>query len=244
MSNEVAKVEGNPYLPMIKMIVEQKGDLAQLEKFMDLTERWDKEQARKAFINAMNNFKQNPPEILKDKDVSFDDGKTVKYTYADLSQVNNKIGEALSTEGLSHRWEVETKEKSISVTCIITHILGHSERVTMEGPVDTSGGKNSIQAVGSTTHYLQRYTLLSATGCAVKGGDDDGKASTNLQNRLTDVQQAELCKKIQDCKTNGELKEAYSYAIGQADILKDKESQLMFVGEKDKKLKELNPVKK
>lgn len=44
----------------------------------------------------------------------------------------------------------------------------------MRASPDNSGSKNAIQAVGSTVTYLQRYTLLAATGLAAAGQDDDG----------------------------------------------------------------------
>jgi hypothetical protein len=54
--------------------------------------------------------------------------------------------------------------------------MGHSELTKMTAPSDTSGQKNSIQAIASTITYLQRYTLLAATGLTTKDmPDDDGK---------------------------------------------------------------------
>ena len=47
----------------------------------------------------------------------------------------------------------------------------------MYGTPDNSGSKNSIQAIGSTTTYLQRYTLFSILGLAA-GEDDDGSAAS------------------------------------------------------------------
>src|SRR5437660_174203 len=63
---------------------------------------------------------------------------------------------------------------TIRVTCILTHVQGHSEQVSMSAQPDTSGSKNSIQAIGSTASYLQRYTLFAATGLAPKDADTDG----------------------------------------------------------------------
>jgi hypothetical protein len=45
----------------------------------------------------------------------------------------------------------------------------------MSAPDDQSGGKNAIQARGSTVTYLQRYTLLSAFGLVAADEDDDGR---------------------------------------------------------------------
>ena len=56
---------------------------------------------------------------------------------------------------IRERWNVEqTKEGRIAVTCILMHVLGHSESVRMESAADQSGGKNNIQAIGSATHTI------------------------------------------------------------------------------------------
>ena len=54
--------------------------------------------------------------------------------------------------------------------------MGHSESTTLEAAADQSGGKNAIQAIGSTVTYLERYTLLALTGLATHE-DDDGAGS-------------------------------------------------------------------
>lgn len=163
-------------MTMLQMAVQQGADLDKLQKLMDLQERWEKNEARKAFTEALGAFKANPPELTKNKQVGFDTSKgRTEYRHATLDEVSLKIGQALSTHGLSHRWDVKQTDGRVVVTCFITHRMGHSESVTMEGSPDTSGTKNSIQAIASTVTYLQRYTLLSATGMAVKDQDDDGR---------------------------------------------------------------------
>jgi len=45
---------------------------------------------------------------------------------------------------------------------------------------DMSGGKNAIQAVISAKSYLERHTLLAATGLTTKDiEDDDGRGASN-----------------------------------------------------------------
>lgn len=149
-------------------------DVAKLAALLDVKERWEASEARKAYVTALAAFKQNPPRIVKDKAVSFGVGKT-SYMHATLDNASELIGAALSAHGLSHRWNVEQMEGgTIRVTCILTHVQGHSEQVSMSAQPDTSGSKNSIQAIGSTTSYLQRYTLFAATGLAPKDADTDG----------------------------------------------------------------------
>src|SRR3990172_2172625 len=161
-------------MEMLQIAVQQGADLDKLQKLMDLQERWEKNEARKAYVSAMNEFKENPPDVYKTKHVKF--GNT-EYDHALLSNAVEIIGSEMSKYGLSFRWDCEQIEGGmIRVTCIITHVQGHSERVALQAGADSSGSKNSIQALGSTVSYLQRYTLFAATGLAAKGLDDDGQS--------------------------------------------------------------------
>jgi hypothetical protein len=157
---------------MLQVAVQRGATLDELRQLMDLEDRWRKTEAHKAFVVALNAFKANPPEVLKSAAVAF--GQT-SYKHAALDKASEIIGAALAKHDLSHRWNVEQADGKIKVTCILTHCLGHSESVAMEATPDTSGSKNSIQAIGSTVSYLQRYTLFSASGIAPKNVDDDGR---------------------------------------------------------------------
>lgn len=168
-------------MQMLQIAVERGADLDMLSKLMDLQERWEAGEARKAFVLALNAFKADPPTITKNKHVAFESERTKKmteYDHATLDQVCRAVAGKLSEHGLSHSWDIEQPDGGmIAVTCVLTHALGHSERVTLKAGRDESGGKNNIQAVASTVSYLQRYTLLSATGLATTDGDDDGRRS-------------------------------------------------------------------
>lgn len=67
-------------------------------------------------------------------------------------------------------------EGRITVTGVLSHEQGHSEETTMTLPLDTSGSKNNVQAVGSSTSYGKRYTASLLLNLRTKGEDDDGKA--------------------------------------------------------------------
>ncbi len=164
---------------MLQIAVERGSDIDQLTKLMDLQERWEANEARKAFVAAKAAFKAEAPNVLKNKSVGFTSRRTntdTNYDYATLDNVADTISPLLAEQGLSYSWETDQIEGGvIKVTCVLSHILGHSERVTLQAPPDATGNKNSIQQIGSTVTFLQRYTLLSATGIATKGQDNDGQ---------------------------------------------------------------------
>jgi chromosome segregation and condensation protein ScpB len=159
---------------MIRIAVSSGADLEKLAKLLDLQERWEANEARKAYHKAMSEFKSNPIKIEKDKKVNYKtDRGSVAYSHATLANVVEKITIELSKYGLSASWKTK-QEGKISVTCKITHSLGHSEETTLQADADTSGSKNQIQALGSAITYLERYTLLAALGLATSDMDDDG----------------------------------------------------------------------
>lgn len=162
---------------LLEIALNQGADLDRLERLMALQERWEANEARREFVEAMAGFKQEPLDIFKRKQVGYTtkDGDFVGYKHAELSDVASVVVPAMARHNLSHRWDVKQENNRIIVTCIVTHKRGHSETVTLDGAPDNSGKKNAIQQVASTVTYLQRYTLLLATGLAAKDQvDDDG----------------------------------------------------------------------
>lgn len=165
-----------------------------ISKMMDLQERNERREAEKAYIAAMAAFKAESPKIMKDKNVSYgsrNGGGDTAYSHASLGNVTSTVNPVLAAHGLSASWEIDQDGSSITVTCKITHKLGHSESTSVTGAADNSGKKNSIQAVGSTISYFQRYTLLSILGLATHDQDDDGAGSQPVET-LSDEQVSEI----------------------------------------------------
>lgn len=145
-----------------------------IEKMMDLQERFEKNEARKAYVVAITKFKADPPQIYKDKVNS-----QFKSKYSSIDALVNPSIPHLSKYGLSHSWTYDTTGEILSVTCILTHELGHSDSVTMSAPPDTSGAKNPLQERKSTLTYLKISTFEGVTGLVSKEGnlDDDGNGA-------------------------------------------------------------------
>ena len=156
-------------------------DVEKLNSLLEVKERWEKEEARKAFVAALAEFKQNPPHLVKDRQVDFTTNKGhTSYKYPSLGEVSARITVGLAEQGFSHSWAIAQEEGAVTVTCKLTHRLGHSESVEVTGPRDNSGNKNSIQQIGSSISYLERYSLMAITGLAAhdEDGDDDGRATS------------------------------------------------------------------
>lgn len=198
MSNDKAVLTVHENAPIVAidyvaMAIEKGADLATIEKFMDLQERNNAYEAKKQFVTAMSAFKSVNLKINKDSKVSFG---TTEYSHASLGNVTNVIGQELAKHGLSFNWKTKQHEGGlIEVMCSITHVMGHSETTSLQASPDQSGGKNNIQAVGSTVTYLERYTLLALTGCATSEQDSDAMPAVEL---ITEDQANELYGLVSD----------------------------------------------
>lgn len=169
-----------------------------LERLMALQERWEANQARKDFDAAMAAAKAEIGPVSKARSVDFTTNKgRTNYQYEDLAGIMAHVQPALSKHGLSVRYNTKSDpNEPISVTCIISHRGGHSEHNTLMAGRDESGNKNSIQAIGSTVTYLQRYTLKAALGLAATVDDDGGSADAG--EAISDEQRDELAIKAEE----------------------------------------------
>ena len=164
---------------LIQQGLASNASIEQMQQFFDLQLRWEENEAKKAFNAAVAGFKEESVRIFKTKEVGFTnkDGTFTGYKHASLGNIVKIITPVLSRHGLSHRWDVVQDGASITVTCTLTHSMGHSVSVSMIAGKDDSGKKNAIQQIASAVTYLQRYTVLAVTGLAVEDQDDDGKAA-------------------------------------------------------------------
>lgn len=161
---------------LLRIAVESGADLDRLERLMALQERWESAEALKAYNAAFAAFKNEAVRIIRDKLISA--GPLNGKRYASLASVIDSITPALTAHGLSASWRLTKDEPGwLEVTCVLKHIGGHSEAVSMGGPPDAGGAKNAIQARASTVSYLERYTLKAICGVSESDDDDDGNSA-------------------------------------------------------------------
>lgn len=170
-SNIVTMGGVTQYQKLMEIAISSNADVDKLEKLMDLQDRWESKEAKKSFTRAMASFQSQCPTIKKVKNGH-------NYKYAPMCDVIEQVKVLEAECGLSHRFEQDTKGQAIAITCVISHIDGHSERLRLEAEADTSGSKNAVQAIGSTITYLQRYSYLGAFGIATADEDMDGRIPT------------------------------------------------------------------
>ena len=176
---------------MLAAAVEGGASMEVLEKLMGLQERWQRNLARQDFEAAIADAKAEIKPIPKNRKVGFDakaGGRSTNYDYEDLGGIALAVDPILAKHGLSYRYRSSQEGPKLTVTCVVSHREGYSEETTLSVGNDTTGNKNSIQAVGSAATYLQRYTLKLALGLAASK-DDDGNTSDTTDSGTISCEQ-------------------------------------------------------
>lgn len=238
-TNGHALVEAKQPTPMmlLKMAMDQSLDADKLGQLLDLQMRWEAHEAKKAYITAKLEFQKNAPVILKTKKVAY---QQVSYSHAELDKMWEILIPEMAKYNLGFSWRPEPSDSGKTrMSCVLAYsngALAHSEvEATIEAPADTSGSKNQVQAIGSSSTYLQRYTLFAALGIVAKNQDNDGRTSESLSSQSVE----DYLTTIQDASTIPELKLKYEAAKAAASRLSDADAVQQFLAAKDKRYKEL-----
>ena len=223
-----------------KAVSDPSFDAAKLAVLLDVKLKWEADEARKEFEHAFQQFKRNLPDIFKTKKVEFptSGGKNTTYSHAELDKITPLITESLLAYGITHYWDLSDTNGKTTVTCVLEG-YGHTRRAaTLCGPPDTSGGKNNVQAIGSTVSYLQRYSLLAACGIAAKGQDDDGRTEGMDENAVLDYVAA-----LKDASDWDELRTICKEAVEKANKINDASAKERFRKVFEDRKKELREFK-
>lgn len=185
MSKEIAQPKQQAISPggiaplspieQIAQLKEMGVGVSEMRELLELQKEHQRNLAQQAYNDAVAAFKSENIVIAKDKKVSY--GNT-HYQHSSLSNILETIMPHMGVYGLSHKWLTDQGDGRVKVTCVLSHRDGHSEQTSLESAPDTSGGKNSIQAIASAVKYLERYTLTALLGLAEKDQfDDDGQGA-------------------------------------------------------------------
>ena len=145
-------------------------DIDKMERLMAMQERLVMREAELAFNDALAIMQPLIPVIEERGKIEFK-GK-VQSTYALWEDVNAAIKPVLSAHGFSLTFKTATKPE-IQITGTLRHRLGHKESSEFIGNADSSGSKNSIQAVKSTISYGKRIVADALLNITSHGEDDD-----------------------------------------------------------------------
>lgn len=157
-------------------------DPAKLHSLLDAQERVLNRAREDAYNAAFDEMLSEIPRIVKKGSVGYKENKNdpnsalvEAFKFARFEDIQEVVKPIMRKYGFRVKYTLVEKQGGGGVmTTMLTHKLGHSEEVTIPLALDTSGGKNNIQAMGSTSSYGRRYTLCMLLDIVVIGDDDDG----------------------------------------------------------------------
>lgn len=185
MSEALAvKEESNSILQVIaRAAADPTVDIEKMERLLQMQERFMAQQAKTAFAADFAQMQTEMPTITERGEIVVN-GQT-RSKYAKFEDINEAIKPVMQRHGFAISFKVKTEGQQITVTGILMHRMGHQEETSMVLPADKSGSKNSVQELGSSISYGQRYTLKALLNISSKGEDTDGVVFISEEQALT-----------------------------------------------------------
>ncbi len=178
-------------------------DVDKMERLLDLKDRMETKAAEQAFNVAMRDLQSEIPRILKDAENGDNHSK-----YARLETINRVIKPLLAKYGFSQSFGTDSSPiaEHYRVTCILSHIGGHSRNFFADVPRDNVGlkgnaNKTPTHGFGSSLSYGRRYLTVLIFNLELSGEDDDG-CSAGASSALTIQQYDKLVEMLEDTKSD------------------------------------------
>lgn len=175
--NAVADYSGGLLEVIARAASDPSVDIDKLERLIAVQERIEANAAKRTFTEAKIAMRAHLPEItMKGMIVIKKDGKVLQETpFARFEDLHELVMPILSEYGFDLKFKNGLSEDGkVRVTTILCHRDGHEDETHFDLPHDSSGSKNPVQAVGSSTKYGMRYGTISILNLRVVGDDDDG----------------------------------------------------------------------
>jgi hypothetical protein len=159
-------------------------DVAKLSALLDMQERVIAKQAEAAFNRALAALMKKLPRIKKNGTVEYPEDKNKPggpkkkaFNFARWEDIDEIIRPLMDEEGFSLSFNSAPKQGDgggMICTGTLLHSEGHSRSASIPLALDSSGGKNNLQGMGSTFSYGKRYTTTMLLNLVFEGEDDDG----------------------------------------------------------------------
>jgi hypothetical protein len=172
---KIPTVEADPMDALVLKAVES-GSVDVLERLLKVKQQVQADRARDAFYSALIGFQNACPVIQKGTtaNIKSSTGASFSYSYTPLEDIAHAIRPLLELHQMGYRWFAAQQGNSLTVTCRISHALGHIEETSLTVPVGVDPQRPAWPVAQSLT-YAKRYTLCNALGIVVGGEDDDAQ---------------------------------------------------------------------
>jgi hypothetical protein len=175
---------------LIERLAENPALADHLQRALDFQKEVMAHQAEIDFLEAKARIKKKLASIriVKSKSVLYDieknnpkAGQAEAFRYAPLEEIDKHLAPLLAAEGMDLTYTNKPRQGDGGGAVIVgklRHVKGYFEESEMSLPLDTSGGKSNIQAMGSTNAYGRRYVACNLFNIVVIGDDDNGTGGT------------------------------------------------------------------
>ncbi len=181
----VAEAPGTLLAAIVGMAKDPAVDVAKLSALLAMQERLEARDAKAQFNRAYIRLQPRLPVIKKDGRLTYPvdkknpDGPQREISkYGKWESIHEEIMPLLAEEGFGLAFTTAARSGDgggLTVIAILKHGGGHETETPFPVPLDTSGGKNNIQGMGSALSYGKRYATIAALNIRFEGADDDGK---------------------------------------------------------------------
>ena len=165
-------------LALISQAIERGITGDELGKLMSLQERWEANQAAKAFAVAVSGFQADCPPVLKERTASVPtkSGGKFEFGFASFDNVMATARPHLQKWGIAVSFDTDaaTVPGKLRVVCNV-RVGTHTQSTTVLFPVPVLS-TNDTQAFGAAITYGKRYALCAALNIVVTDEDNDASA--------------------------------------------------------------------
>lgn len=163
-------------------VMDPRCDVDKMKALLDMQERIEERDSKKAFTVAFNALQGELPVINRDGkiDHSSDGGETtrsgrraLKTSYATYPNLNRVVGPLLKKHGFTFSSAMGPEASgAMVVASTLEHVAGHSRATHFRITADATGGKNNQQGWGSSQQYGMRYNMIALLNIVTEAKED------------------------------------------------------------------------
>jgi len=222
MSTEIQRTNPTAMTPMdlLQVAIEKEGSIDVIERLaklqFDMLDRED----RIKFRQAMTQFKAEMPKVIRSRSVPGKDGNE-RYKVVALEDVADPVMKTLLKHHITYRYKSDyLPDGKIKVTCFLAleGTAYEEQGATLAAPPDTSGGKDALKAVGSTTSYLEKYTLMASVGMHVYGSDPEAVIPDHPEEGMDEGTALDCIASIESAASEDEVWDRYIECLRTAGV--------------------------
>ncbi len=143
-----------------------------LGKMMDLYERNDEREAKRAFATALTVLQGETLRVVATKAVDPKADGTCRYRFAAYEDIMAQVQPMLTRHGFSITFDTEVGENRLTSICTLTHSGGFSRSNRFAVRYGKPPGSSDAQGDMSTKSYAKRGALCDALNIAIDHDND------------------------------------------------------------------------